>query len=510
MRTILPLVALSAWSSVIVAAEPEWIGYGGPEGSRVYPDQDPPTKFNHIKGDGVKWETPLPIWGHGSPVTVAGKIFLMCEVGPKNPFPLLVCLDAETGKVLWKKEVDHTPAIAPGSERQQELRGRVKAYFDREAELLAKSASGKGRKRFTPKKDKAQNREEKALYASMGFMRDKFRRAQYCSAYACFGDAYATPVTDGKHVYVSTLWGGFACYDFEGRLKWVSFSRGGRWTWCNLGRSPIIYRNQLISNLAGTMRSFDKNTGKLLWSHEDPKGAYGIVSPAVITTGGRDVLLAAGPSAYLLPEGKPLRGVGWVSEGMQILVHPRQRDVAHFCGSGEHCGWKNKGDTLTGKVLWHGGDLATTRVWGGNAPWMVIHNNRLYHREGAIMDAMTGKVLAGKLGGRWLNERAAPRTEHFLKVAGGHVYGLYRAKGTDEAPGATMNVYTLEGKHVSSNPLFRRKPTPAQQEMHKYATGFPTPWLTGRKTKFSYGYTFTFGNDRIYIRSLEALICIGQ
>ncbi len=533
MSRFIAAICLTVTICVSVAAHAqnpstEWVGYGGPGGSRVFPNEDPPTKFDQTKGEGVKWETPLPVWSNSSPLYVSGKVFVTCEVGPENVFPLLVCLDAQTGKILWKRPIDHLPAITADADKQAALRKQLGAYFDREAELIAAYAkkSGRARRDHAPKKDKAQSQLEKSLYQQMGLMRDNFRRGGYCTSYPCMGEAYGTPVTDGRHVYVATLWGGFACYDFEGELKWVAYERSTRHTWCNPGRSPILWNKQLIYNGGGTMRAFDKTTGKLLWKHEDPKGAYGIVTPAVVTIGQQDVLLAAGPSAYLLPEGKPLKVTGWVSEGMQILVHPEQRDVAYFCGSGEHCGWKNKGrteiqppaafrfslegDTLTGKVIWHGGDLGTTKAWGGNAPWMVVHKGKFYHREGAILDAMTGKVLAGKFGGRWPSQRAAPRTNHMLLIAGGHVYGLDNAKSTEAGPGAALIVYTLDGKHVASNPLVRKAPTPSQQAMHEYLTGQKQPWMTGRKARFAYGWAFTFGGDRIYIRTLESLICIGK
>lgn len=486
---------------------PNWLGYGGPEGRRVYPG-NPPTTF-----DKPKWETPLPVWGHGSPLAVAGKVFVMCEVGPKNIFPLLVCVDSATGKILWQREIDHLPAITKSGEEQETLRKAIRGWFDRESEII-NSTKGQDEKAPFPGSDRAQNTALAELYKSMGLMHDKFRRGPYCNGYDCMGDAFGTPVSDGQAVYVATLWGGFACLDFDGNLKWIAYARGNRWTWCNVGRSPILHGELLLYNGGGTMRALDKTTGKLRWEHEDPPSAYSIVTPAVVTIKGQDVLLAAGPSAYLLPNGRPLKVEGWVSEGMQILVKHDEPDVAFFCGAGEHCGWKNKGDadiqppaafrfslegdTLKGALLWHGGDLGGKEAWGGTAPWMVYDQGKFYHRDGAVLDALTGKVRAGKFG-RF--GRAVPKTKHILAIAGGHIYGL---------ESATMQVYTLDGKIVAQNKLVRSEPTPEQQAMHKYCTGNPRVWMDGQKPRFSYSYTFTFDGDRIYIRSLEGLICIGK
>jgi hypothetical protein len=142
MPTVLILLTAVLLPAAIVSADnPEWIGYGGPEGSRVYPGENPPTKFDHTTGKGVKWETLLPVWGHGSPVFADGKLFLTCETGPKNIFPMLLCLDANTGEILWKREIDHLDAIPGDPVEHDKLRKRLRAYFDRESELIKACAS---------------------------------------------------------------------------------------------------------------------------------------------------------------------------------------------------------------------------------------------------------------------------------------------------------------------------------------------------------------------------------
>jgi len=510
MRIVLLLV-LSLLSREVVSAA-EWFGYGGPGGNRVFRDATPPTKFDQAKD--TRWVVPLPSWGHGSPLAVGGRVFVLCETGPDNLFPLLLCIDADSGKVLWQREIDHLPAITDDPARQEDLRRRVRAHFDRESELISAFVKEGGK---SPQIDKAHEQEMRRLYDEMGLIRDKFRRGPYSKGFECMGEAFGTPVSDGNNVFVATYWGGFACFDFDGNRKWLAYSRGNRWTWCNPGRSPILYGNQLIYNGGGTVRALDKRTGKLLWKQEDPPNAYSIVTPAVITVGGKDVLLAAGPAAYLLPEGKPLKVEGWVSEGMQILVKHDEPDVAFFCGSGEHCGWINKGDTeiqppaafrftlegetLKGRVLWHGGDLGGRAAWGGTSPWMVYDQGRFYHVGGAIVEATTGKVLAGSFE-RFKN--AVPPTRHMLAIAGGHVFGLLTAAKAGNDPKATLSVFTLDGQRVADNSLTRPPTTPQQKRMMNYVTG-NEDW-----GGFSYGATFTFEKDRIYIRSMLHLICIGK
>jgi hypothetical protein len=265
-----------------------------------------------------------------------------------------------------------------------------------------------------------------------------------------------------------------------------------------------------------------------------------MVSPMVIRVGQQEILLAAGCQAFLLPEGKRLKVDGWYSEGMQALVKHDKRDVAFFCGAGEHCGWIGKGsgrhrkrgqtpaspaafrfslegDVLKATLLWDGrtvaklAELRSERdAYGKTAPWMVYDNGRFYHVNGGILDATTGKLLKGVLRRRARGGQAVPQTQHLLQIANGHVYGLdsrnrHSKRGPKELElTGTCTVYTVDGKHVADNPVRRSKPTPEQQEMLNACVNRDDP------NGFSYGCGFTFGGDRIFLRSWVSIVCIGK
>ncbi len=522
-------------AAIAVNAGSEWSGYGGPQGQRVYRDANPPVKFDMTTGEGVRWQTVLPSWGHSSPLYVNGRIFLSCEPGPSSPFPSLVCLDAATGRILWGRELNPLPAIYPDdAEKQEQLRKDIKAFQDRLAELRAEVVAEVGggdrarRARDVIGGNRELNNERGRLEKEAGMRIDTYRWNQYAVTWDCYGDAFATPVTDGEHVYATTAWGYHGCFDFDGNIKWVQHVRGAKPQFNTIGRSPLLYKNMLIDNTDRTLRALDKNTGAILWTGED-KGGYAMVSPAVITVDGQDVLLTAGISVYLLPDGKPLNIEGWKDEGMQILVKYDEPDVAFFCGSGEHCGWTNKGnkdpyppaavrfslsgDSLNATVLWHGGKLADFTsndrnaqgdAMGGNAPWMVYYDGLLYHRNGAHINALTGEIVKGRIARRHNHERAVPETQHMLKIAGNHVYGL---------TGFTMNVQALEGGRIVNNRLVRAEATEAEKKIMHYCFGdeqFRMPTADSDKGRFSYGHVFTFGGDALFVRSLTRLICLGS
>lgn len=105
---VLPVCHLSAMDRGI------WDGNPGVDATRAYPNEQVPTDWDAASGRNIRWKTALPNWSNGSPIMVGGKVFLMSE--PIDYAPILTCIAAETGKVLWQKDVDAVDAF-PGGEQ---------------------------------------------------------------------------------------------------------------------------------------------------------------------------------------------------------------------------------------------------------------------------------------------------------------------------------------------------------------------------------------------------------
>ncbi|HYV04161.1 MAG TPA: PQQ-binding-like beta-propeller repeat protein [Blastocatellia bacterium] len=85
-----------------VTAE-DWTQFRGPNGTGVSATTGLPTEFGPEKN--VFWKTPLPP-GHSSPVLTRNRIFLTAHSKDKDNHKLFViCLDRQTGKLLWQREV---------------------------------------------------------------------------------------------------------------------------------------------------------------------------------------------------------------------------------------------------------------------------------------------------------------------------------------------------------------------------------------------------------------------
>ncbi len=108
MVFVLVVAALIASSSLltIVVAE-DWPQFRGPNGTGVSASTGLPEEFG--PNNNVIWKTALPP-GHSSPVLTKNRIFVTAhsEINKKekeNYKLLVICLDRQTGKLLWQREV---------------------------------------------------------------------------------------------------------------------------------------------------------------------------------------------------------------------------------------------------------------------------------------------------------------------------------------------------------------------------------------------------------------------
>lgn len=510
-RKILLFSTISLLSAADVG--PQVAGYRR-DGTGVYPDCAPPTT-----GLKQQWVTELPSWGHSSPIAIGDKVFITVEpLEGKRDFPALICLDGASGKILWDKALNHLSAVPSGKAAGDAWKDVMADFAKRQAfcqeygktkDTKAMEAAGY---EWNARWGKVIAKDEKPIEAKVkiaknaGFTLETWRHGCSGGNTNCVGTAYATPVSDGKRIWTTTAWGGFFCHDLDGKELWVAFSPGEAGEYCRNGHSPILWKNLLLSDITALARAFDADTGKLLWSH--PSNGDTIVSPMVLTVGGKDILWSAGCKAFLLPEGTPLTVEGWKDQGMQTLVKHDERDVVFFCGSGEHSGWTNKGKadvqppaavrfslngtTLKGTVLWNGKTLGDGNdTMGGNKPWMTYFDKNFYHIGGAILDAATGTLKTGKIDRRSKSGGAVPSTDHLLLVANGFLYGLTR--------GGDLSVGTVAGKAVSTLKIVE------PDETYEFGR-----WKRPGVICGSDGPAFTLGKDRIYVRSNNHLHGIGQ
>lgn len=132
---LLPLLAL-------LAADNQWTQFRGSNGSGVDSSSGYPVEFSPSKN--VAWKASVP-YGQSSPVVGAGRVYLTASEPDKL---LTICLDAKTGKELWRRDIPRTKpqtifrANDPASPTPAADKEGVVAFFA-EYGLIAYSPEGK-------------------------------------------------------------------------------------------------------------------------------------------------------------------------------------------------------------------------------------------------------------------------------------------------------------------------------------------------------------------------------
>jgi len=103
MKKLLPALLIASFSITQALAE-DWTQFRGPNGTGVSTSKGVPDTFGPTKN--VVWKTELPA-GHSSPVLTRDRIFVTAHSKDKL---FVICLDRQTGKILWQREVPRAHA----------------------------------------------------------------------------------------------------------------------------------------------------------------------------------------------------------------------------------------------------------------------------------------------------------------------------------------------------------------------------------------------------------------
>jgi outer membrane protein assembly factor BamB len=222
MRQLAWVIVLSVLASPALAEN--WPGWYGPGGLGVSSLEKFPADWDMARN--VKWKAEIPGLGHSSPIVWGNRVFVTTAASDDpaaddwaKGFPMqsrspdtskiswqVLCFDRDTGALVWKRTaVRDTPV---------------------------------------------NYRHLKNSYASQ------------------------TPVTDGTYVYAFFGDQGMYCYDFEGTLIWSrdlgDFKMRSDW---GMGSSPVLYKNLVIQTCdQETGQSFivalNKNSGETVWKQQ--------------------------------------------------------------------------------------------------------------------------------------------------------------------------------------------------------------------------------------------------
>jgi outer membrane protein assembly factor BamB len=196
----------------------------------------------------ILWMTELPHRSNATPILVGKRLFVMAE--PDE----LLCIDKDTGKILWKAANNYYETLTP-AERKANPAFRTKvdpllAELDKEKDLFKRLAM-----RTKLQKTLTEIDAERFTWNADGHFREHF---------GIVGFTTPTPVSDGKHVWVWCGNGIAACYDLDGKRQWITRVPARELTYAS---SPALADGVLgvyLLRLVG----LDAKTGKVRWEQK--------------------------------------------------------------------------------------------------------------------------------------------------------------------------------------------------------------------------------------------------
>jgi outer membrane protein assembly factor BamB len=196
----------------------------------------------------IRWITELPHRSNATPIVVGKRLFVMAE--PDE----LLCLDSQTGKILWTAANNYYEALTP-AERQANP-----AFHGKIDPLLAEL-------KYEPDFIRRQKLRMQIQKALTEIDRERFawkNDGHFEAHFGIVGFTTPTPVSDGKHVWV---WCGnavAACYDLDGKRQWITRLPAKELSYSS---SPAL-ADGTLGVFQNRLFALDARTGKIRWEQK--------------------------------------------------------------------------------------------------------------------------------------------------------------------------------------------------------------------------------------------------
>ncbi len=310
---VIGVMVVFDWSR---ASAEDWNRFRGPGGQGVVSATDGiPTRWSSDAN--LAWKTALPGPGVSSPIVVNGKVFVTCYSGygldQQSPGEMgnllrhLVCVDLQSGELLWQKDIK---AVLPEDP-----------------------------------------------YSGVGV--------------TAHGYASHTPVSDEGRVYAFFGKSGVYAFDFQGNVLWqAEVGRESDPTKWGSSSSPILYDDTVIVTAAAESQSIiglDKNTGKELWRQEAEglDGMWGTPTIVKIDEQRSDLVMCVAKEMWGLdPNSGKLRWYASATDAEHAyssVVTDNDRVYAFTGRGGGSIAIRagGTGNVSESKTLWTGGETAS-------------------------------------------------------------------------------------------------------------------------------------------------------
>lgn len=340
------------------------------------------------------------------------------------------------------------------------------------------------------------------------------------SGLGAIGYAPCTPCSDGERVYVATAFYDIFCYDMDGNLVWKVYvphdelNKGGNFR-ASFFPSPMLYGDLLIRYWANdsvvengmSVRAYDKRTGREVWrAGKGGVSPYALGTPLRMEIDGVRLLYLSDGRVLRLEDGKQVAdGMGFAAHGSPDAVHGNL--VFASCGQeGGGYGGEKARDLPSGTVLgyrlsWTSDAhevLEVEELWRGDySRRPLYYQDRLFAlgKEFHVIDPQTGEAAFSR--GRQyvpaLKTNFTMRSEHYMTIAGGHIFLSQR--------GVHSVVSLPKGDFVSMVTDIPQVRGNGYMKKGKYLT----------RPQYG-GHMFHSGNRSFYLQNMyhPKLVCIGD
>ncbi len=257
---------------------------------------DPPDVKYDTKN--ILWMTQLPGRSTSTPIVVGDQLFVLAE--PDE----MLCIDKNTGKVLWSVAVNYFETVTADERRANP------AYAEKVDPLVAKLKA-------EPERLKRLALRAEIQKALVGIDPERFRihaNDHFEAHFGIVGFTMPTPLSDGKHVFVWNGMGVAACFDLNGKREWITRVPTDHLSY---GSSPVLADGVFVVFL-NALYGIDAKSGKQLWQQKRIRNNVGSLlgatiagKPVVVTQRG-DFVRPSDGEILFRPQGSGDAGdTGW-------------------------------------------------------------------------------------------------------------------------------------------------------------------------------------------------------
>lgn len=432
------------------------------DGTGTYGDARPPLEWGTDRN--VIWATSLSNWSNCSPVIGDDRIFVTAETAQ------LVCISKSSGQVLWETANGYEDVL---TSQEAELARKANEFTNRLKELKRQVAS-------IDEELKGTEQEPDGAVAKMEELTE--RKAELQAAIASTGErleslalyvkrpvgedagyATATPVTDGQHVWAVFGTGIAVCYDLNGNPRWARLVDRPPATHGHTA-SPLLVGEKLVVHVNDIV-ALDAASGEEIWR---TKAAVRYGTPVVCDVGLDPVIATPYGDFIRASDGLKLAGIGADLKHNSPLF---AGGVVYFSGTAHNTAvavkLPSRAEPFTPEILW-----TTEKVRNYSFSSPAYAKGLLYLVTDELLrvvDTQNGQVL-------------------YSQNLDGLGDGIYSSV---TVAGAYVFISSKSGTTVvlEAGPEYRR---------------------VGENEIASLRSCLVLEGDRLYVRALDKLYCIGR